>query len=98
MSWNGFLALAPERVVEVIEDGPFPYPEYGAHKLRWKDKQMGIMRFKGGDGNLGVKHGQRAVLYFDPDFMSAEYPIDKVPEEVHDRHARDKVIEAWKEL
>jgi len=69
--WTGFLALAPERVREVIESGPMTYGEYGSGKLSVRDKQMGLMRFKGGTGRgaIPMKSGQRAVVYQEQSLM-----------------------------
>jgi hypothetical protein len=98
--WTGFLALAPERVREVIESGPMTYGEYGSGKLSVRDKQMGLMRFKGGTGRgaIPMKSGQRAVVYFDPDFVSSEYQVSDVPDTILDKHSKSNVIASFKEM
>lgn len=96
--WEQFLEDAPQRVVEVIEDGPFPLADYDASKLSWPDKRKGMMRFKGGNGrgHLTVKSGQEAVVYFDPDFCEVE--VENIPEPVEARHTESQVIEAFNNL
>lgn len=98
--WQAFLEDAPERVVEVIEDGPFPRAEYGSEKLTHRDKKMGIMRYKGGEGrgHTPMKKGTPAVVYFDPDFCQGEHtPID-VPDSVLERHSKQAVTVVFEEL
>jgi len=98
--WQAFLRDSPERVVEVIEEGPFPLADYGAAKLTYPDKKKGMMRYKGGDGrgHVKMKQGMEAVVYFDPAFCEGEFiPID-VPDEVMERHAEDKVLAEFNQL
>jgi len=100
--FDAFLAMAPDRVTEVIEDGPFPQAEYGGNgqKITARDKRMGIMRFKGGNGrgHLSTKSGQQGVVYYDPDFATEEYQFDDTPDSVLERHAEENVIAAFKKL
>ena len=101
--FNAFVkAVAPERVREVIIGGPFPQTEYGGtgQKITARDKRMGIMRFKGGEGRGGIpmKHGQRGVVYYDPDFAHDEYTFDDVPDDVIEKHSRTHIVREFKKL
>lgn len=98
--WQAFLRDSPERVVEVIESGPFPLADYGAEKLTYADKKKGMMRYKGGDGrgHVKMKQGMEAVVYFDPAFCEGYFiPID-VPDEVMERHADSEVLAEFNQL
>lgn len=98
--WQAFLNDAPTRVSDVITNGPKPLKEYGSDKLTYKDKQMGIMRFKGGDGrgHVQMKRGMAAVVYYDPSFAAPEHqPID-VPDYIKDLHAESKVLAEFNKL
>lgn len=99
--WQAFLRDSPERVVDVIDSGPFPLKQYGASKLTYADKRKGMMRFKGGDGrggDLKMKSGMASVVYFDSDFCEGEFvPID-VPEAVLERHSDENIVEAFRKL
>ena len=98
--WSAFLRDAPERVVEVIEDGPFPLAEYGGGKLTYADKKCGMMRYKGGDGrgHIKMKQGMASVVYFDPAFCEGEnIPID-VPDEVIERHSEENVLAEFRKI
>lgn len=101
-NWMGFLALAPERVVDLIEDGPKPLVEYGTHgNLRRTDKKMGVMRFKGGEGRGGVstKAGQQGVAYFDPSFAAPCYDVmGDVPDDVLKRHSYEEYRAVFEKL
>lgn len=98
--WAAFMRDAPARVVEVIEDGPFPLKEYGAEKLTWTDKKRGMMRFKGGDGrgHVQMKQGMEAVVYFDPAFCEGKYIPIEVPDGVRERHAESEVLAEFNKL
>lgn len=101
--FNAFLkAVAPERVRRVIVTGPFPQTKYGGtgQKITARDKRMGIMRFKGGEGRGGIpmKHGQRGVVYYDPDFPHEEYQFTDIPNTVLDRHGRHHIVREFKKL
>jgi hypothetical protein len=100
--FKAFLLMAPDRVREVIESGPFPQMEYGngGQKITARDKRMGIMRFKGGEGRGGIpmKHGQRGVVYYDPAFASEEYQFDDTPDAVLERHEREEYVKEFKKL
>lgn len=98
--WTGFLALAPERVREVIENGPMPYAEYGGSKLTAKDKRMGMMSFKGGEGRggLSMKASKQAVVYYDPSFAKPEYTPDDIPDSVLERHSYEEYVAEFKKL
>lgn len=100
LEWEGFLHSAPDRVVGVIEEGPYPLMEYERSSLTWKDKKLGLMRYKGGDGrgHVTVKHGQRAVVYFDPDFCSQEYQPINIPDRVLARHSDEEVLQEFKKM
>lgn len=99
--WQALLEDAPTRVKEVITEGPFPLAEYDGH-LTHKDKRMGIMRYKGGDGrnqvNNPMKNGGAAVVYYDPAFASPEYtPLD-IPEEIQEQHDMASVKGVFQEI
>jgi len=98
--WEAFLSDAPERVVEVIENGPFPLADYDAGKLTYADKKRGMMRFKGGDGrgHLSVKKGQQAVVYFDPAFCEPPHVPINIPDRVLARHSDSEVVQEFKKL
>lgn len=96
-SWADYKEGAPDRVIEVIENGPFPLSDYGSSKLSHADKRRGMMRFKGGDGrgHVPVKSGQKAIVYFDADFAEG---LENVPEHIEARHSRGEVIEAFTKM
>jgi len=98
--WQAFLRDAPPRVVEVIEDGPFPLKEYGSSKLTWTDKKRGMMRYKGGDGrgHISMKQGMASVVYFDPAFCEGEFIPIEVPDEVRERHSEENVLAEFKKI
>ena len=98
--WSAFIRDAPERDVEVIDDGPFPLKEYGAAKLSYRDKKMGMMRYKGGDGrgHIKMKTGMKAVVYFDPDFCEGKNRPIEVPDEVIERHSEPNVLAEFQKL
>ena len=100
MGWAAFLREAPARVVEVIEDGPFPLKEYDGSKLTYPDKKKGMMRYKGGDGrgHIKMKTGMKAVVYFDPDFCEGKYRPIEVPDEVIERHSEPNVLAEFQKL
>lgn len=93
--WQSFLQDAPAHVIEVIEDGPFPLSEYGSERISIADKRRGISRFKGGKGNISVKSGQKAVVYFDPTFAES---VENIPSHIEARHSESEVIEVFKTL
>lgn len=98
--WEAFLREAPPRVVRVIEEGPFPLADYDAGKLTYRDKKMGMMRYKGGDGrgHVKMKQGMEAVVYFDPAFCEGQYIPIEVPDEVMERHAEKNVLAEFQKL
>lgn len=100
--FSAFVMMSPDRVSDVVENGPFPQMEYGGNgqKITARDKRMGIMRFKGGEGRGGIpmKHGMRGVVYYDPAFAHEEYRFDDIPDSVLDRHARSNVVAEFKKL
>lgn len=101
VNWQEFLEAAPERVVEVIKEGPMPLKEYSGSKLTWSDKKRGMMRFKGGSGRspkLSPKSSYAAVVYFDDIFCEGEYKPDFVPDYVRDRHNMENVEEEFRQL
>lgn len=101
-SWQDFINSIPDRVREVIEEGPFPQTEYAGNgqKITARDKRMGIMRFKGGDGRGGLpmKQGGRGVVYYDPYFAHDEYTFDDIPESVIDQHSDLAIRKEFKKL
>ena len=100
MGWAAFLQEAPARVVEVIEDGPFPLLEYNGSKLTYADKKKGMMRYKGGAGRGRgkMKSGMKAVVYFDPDFCEGKHRPIEVPDDVIERHSEPNVLAEFQKL
>jgi len=96
--WSAFLEEAPERVVEVIEDGPIALEEYSAGKLTNRDKKMGLVKYKGGHGHVKMKHAKRGVVYFDPQFCYPDFVPIAIPDEVMERHADENVQSVFKNL
>lgn len=100
--FDAFLTMAPDRVSDVIENGPFPQSKYGGNgqKITARDKRMGIMRFKGGEGRggLSMKKGGKGVVYYDPNFAHEEYQFDDIPEDVLERHSSDNIKSEFKKL
>jgi len=100
--WQEFLLEAPDRVTQVIKAGPFPQTKYGGNgqKITARDKRMGIMRFKGGEGRGGLtmKRGMRGVVYYDPDFAHDEYRFDEIPDHVTDRHSDEEIRKEFAKL
>lgn len=98
--WQAFLRECPTRVVEVIDDGPFPLKSYGSSKLTYADKKKGMMRYKGGDGrgHINMKKGMAGVVYFDPDFCQGKFVPIGVPDDVIEQHSESNVLAEFRKL
>lgn len=98
--WQQWLDDAPDRIREVVENGPMPLKEYGSQKYARLDRVHGLIRFKGGDGRgrINVKKGSAAVIYFDPSFTDHEHTPIRVPAEIMEKHSKDNVIEVFNQL
>jgi hypothetical protein len=98
-SWDDFYESCPDRVKDVIDNGPKPLADYGYDSMSYADKKRGMMRFKGGNGRntrVQMKSGMAAVVYFDPTF--AEPPVENVPDSVESRHSEKEVTDVFKLL
>jgi hypothetical protein len=98
--WEAYLNDAPERVVDVIENAPFPLADYDGSKLTYKDKKRGMVTFKGGNGrgHINMKSGMESVVYFDPAFCEPPHVPINIPDPVLARHSDSEVLREFENL